>query len=371
MKSRTVLGLALVAALLSVGCANLSSLAGHSPGYSAPRRAPTYALAVTVHGALQPTPQQWASIQAKLADELAWRGAILVTDLALAERIIRLDFTPNPNDPETSGRLTLLGVRLNPYYGYSNRGVLAGAGAWPTYSFSHLMTVHRTGWWGASNFYSGDYYNYYGPWENGYTASVALATAPKPPPAPPQRHARSDRELCPPDALHPSPRLPASHAGLDAARTLHSGSEGATPTYTSPEPARGRWNGERSAWRSEASVRTAGAIGTGGSSSSRGERSGYARSDRSSGWSRSDSSAESSWRSRQDSYTRNDSGASYSSSSQASGTLTASSAHVTPAYTSPSPAYSSSAASSGSLSTGAPPSPSPPAQTTESNTIER
>jgi hypothetical protein len=347
MKRIPSLGLALAVALATVGCSTQSSIRGHSAGYAAPRRAPTYALAVTVHGALQPTPQQWASIQAKIADELYWRGALLVTDLALAERIIRLDFKPNPNDPETSGQLVLLGVRLNPYYGTSNSGILASSASFPSYSFSQLMGLHRGGWWGANNYYSGDYYNFYGPWENGYTASVSVATAPKPPPTPTpsRRHERSDRELCPPDALHPLPRSSPTYVRAEAPATLSSGFASAAPAYTSPEPTRGRWTGERSAWRTEAAARTADALGA---HTARSDRSGFSRAERSASSSSDSGLGGGGWRS------RNDYGASSSGSSSSGGSMSASSSHVSPVYNSPSPSYSSSSSSSssGSLSTG-------------------
>src|SRR5687767_574218 len=73
----------------TVGCASFARKSA-APQY----RPRAFALAVTVNGVLLPTPQQWAAIQAKVADELAAHGWVLVTDLALADSILRIDFTP-------------------------------------------------------------------------------------------------------------------------------------------------------------------------------------------------------------------------------------------------------------------------------------
>lgn len=365
MNRIAILGLASVVVFGTVGCNTQSRIAGHSPGFSAPRAAPTYALAVTVDGGLQPTPRQWAAIQAKVADELSWRGAVLVSDLSLAERIIRLDFRPNPSDPENSGHITVLGVRINPYYGTARSGVLASAySPYSTYgSLSHFSM------WGSSNFYSGDYYNYMGPWENGYTSGGTVTVIPKPTTKPPHRHDRNDREICPPDALHPRPTP--SYASTEV-RSMSSGST-VLPAYTSPEPTRGRWNGERSAWRSEAAAnRPMTTYASSAPTGSRGDR-GYSRSDRTASRSDSSSSDSSWWRSRSsDSYRSSDYSSYSSSSSYSSGSLSASSSHVTPTYTSPEPSYSSSSSSSGSLSTSSSSSSSSSVSTTESsNTAER
>lgn len=245
MKRSTLLGATFLLALATAGCT--SRIAGHSRSFNAPHRAPTYALAVTVHGGLQPTPAQWAAIQAKFAQELSWRGAVLVTDISLADKIIRVDFRPDAIDPENSGHISVLGVRTNPYSGVA-MNTRTGPYS-PGFSFASSFASPRG--WGAADYYSGDYFNYIGPWENGYTSgATTVVTTPTPtPPAtrPPHRHRPGNPELCPPDALHPRPTAP-SFAVREPAPFVNMSP--ATPTPV-PSPGRGRWTGERSAWRSE------------------------------------------------------------------------------------------------------------------------
>jgi hypothetical protein len=337
MQRSALFGLALFFAFGTAGC-NLSRITGHSRGYTAPRAPIAFALAVTVHGGLQPTPAQWATIQAKMADVLATQNAVLVTDISLADRIIRLDFQPNPVNPDHSGHLTLLGVRTNPYYGAA-RSNTASAFV-PAFGFANSFM--RTGWWGSSNYYSGDYFNYMGPWENGYTSGGTVTTIPKPaPPTPHHRH-RGDRELCPPDTLTPG-FTPGYASSARISGTLSAGTM-SSPSYTSPETPR-RWTGEHSAWRPAAggprserayarSENSSGRSGRSYSSSDNGSsRSSYSRSERS--YSRSDSDA--SWRSSRDSgYSP-----SYSDSSSYSSPA--------PVYTSPSPPSNHISESSGTL----------------------
>src|SRR5690349_20733886 len=110
MKRRLFVALLTLLALGSAGCA----LFPRKTVAARPSRPRAFAIAITVNGVLQPTPQQWAAIQAKVVDELAVHGWILVSDLALADDILRIHFTPNPNDPENSGRARLIGIRPNP-----------------------------------------------------------------------------------------------------------------------------------------------------------------------------------------------------------------------------------------------------------------
>lgn len=359
MKSTALLGLAALLALGSAGC-NTNRIASHSPGYRAVPRIPTYALAVTVRGGLQPTPSQWAAIQAKVAEALSLRGAVLVTNIDLADRIIRVDFQPSDYDPENAGHISILGVRTNPYRGLA-RSSNPGGSYFPAFSFASAFPY--SSWWGASNFYSGYYYNYMGPWENGYTYTTIVSTLPKPSVTrPPHRPPSGETDVCPPDTLHPrrGGRDFAASAS-DLPRSLSSGSTH-VPAYTSPEPSasRSRWSGERSAWRSEAlaanqprlsmlpdnarSARTE----RSSEGSSRSSRSSWAdRSDRS--YSRSESSSRSDWS--RPSYTSPSYDSSHSSSSSSS-YMSASSSHLSPSYTSPSPSSdsSSSSSSSGSMS---------------------
>src|SRR4051812_41037602 len=130
--------LLVVAAFGYGGCANASRpSARHSIS-----RPPAYALAVTVNGGVQPTPLQWAAIQEKFAKEFAAQGWVLVTDLALADYIVRIDFTPDPTDPQNSGHAVVVGVRNNP------RNTIASTTSvyrYPT-SFGYMGTFQNTNW---------------------------------------------------------------------------------------------------------------------------------------------------------------------------------------------------------------------------------
>ena len=79
MKRGLLLVLLTVVVFGTAGCAIFARKSA-----AAQYRPRAFALAVTVNGVLLPTPQQWAAIQAKVADELAAHGWVLVTDLALA-----------------------------------------------------------------------------------------------------------------------------------------------------------------------------------------------------------------------------------------------------------------------------------------------
>lgn len=329
------------------GCAGLT----HRPSASfasatAPRPAPTYALAVTVDGALQPTAAQWAAIRAVYASGLAAIGAVLVTDLALADYILRIDFKPDPADPENRGHATLLNVRRNPA---SPAAILAGGIAYEptprrtvarsTYSSFAGFAGFAGGFgaplwsspWNFGGLYSGNY-GYWDAHNSGYTGGGggAVVTPPPPTPQPPKHHHRppGERVDCPPD-LAPRPPVnfarterPAWHderhrryppSGDPAGSGAYAAS-GATTAAATPSRLE-RWFG-RSAAGSERST----------SRSDRTERSAY-RSE--SGYSRRDYSGSS----------RSDSG--HSSASYSS---------PAPVYNSPSPSFSDSSSSSGSLS---------------------
>ena len=153
-----------------------SSIPAHAP------RATTYALAVSVHGGLQPTPGQWAALQAKFAKDLAAAGQILVTDLALADQIIRVDFFPNENDPEDSGRAVIVSIRLNNLRGTSSASSLAYA------SGSRYPTSFGFGGAFLDSFYgfgNSSYYGYGNSYYDGYSYSTPTLNPQKPvPPVP-------------------------------------------------------------------------------------------------------------------------------------------------------------------------------------------
>ena len=107
-------GLLAVSVVGIVGCSNLSTSSRGRVVAAQHHRPVTFALSVTVKGGLQPTPEQWSAIQARISGELLAAGHVLVTDLSIADRIIRVDFRPNPSDPLNSGNAVIVSVRDNP-----------------------------------------------------------------------------------------------------------------------------------------------------------------------------------------------------------------------------------------------------------------
>jgi hypothetical protein len=327
------------------GCAGLN----HRPSVhvaAATPRTPTYALAVTVDGALQPTAAQWAAIRAEYARSLAAIGAVLVTDLALADYILRIDFKPDPADPENRGHATLLNVRRNPA---SSAAILAGGIA---YEPTPRRTVARSAYssfagfagfaggfgsavwpspWNFGGLYSGNY-GYWDARNSGYTGGGggAVVTPSPPTPQPPKHHHRppGERVDCPPD-LAPRPPLafartdrPAWRDELhrryppsgDSTASRSSGYSGAAATAANPSRLE-RWFGRSAAGSDRTTTR-----------SDRTERSAY----------RSESG-----------YARRDySGSSRSESGRSSDTYSS----PAPVYNSPAPSFSDSSSSSGSLS---------------------
>lgn len=345
---RPLFGLALVVIVaLVAGCAN----SARQPYLAATmQRSKSFALAVTVNGGLQPTPMQWAAIQAKFADEFAWRGWILVTDLSLADYIVRVDFTPDAIDPENTGTVAVLGIRNNP------RNVLASmttVSRYPTgygYGYGYAGGFQNALW--APGF-SSMYYGWGDSYDNGYSYSSPTLNPVKPPPAvvkthPPYRHQNPDgTPYCPPDRTdrpHDHKWSRPSHLPGDFAAAL--------PASTAPLPSlassdRGRRWADRSSdgttARTDSSSTSSSGItySRGGSNSSSSDGT-YARTDSNgtrnwSSWrernsqsdsasSRTDSgssSSSSSWRDRSSSgsgstYSRSDSGYSRSGSDSSS-----------------------------------------------------
>lgn len=79
-------------------------------------------VALTVNGGSAPTGQQTQLVLNSIRPELERQGFILVTDLSAADRIIRVDFTPDEFFPEIAGNAVVLGWRVNPavYRGYGS-----------------------------------------------------------------------------------------------------------------------------------------------------------------------------------------------------------------------------------------------------------
>ncbi|MES2693952.1 MAG: hypothetical protein V4773_10800, partial [Verrucomicrobiota bacterium] len=253
MKSSAVLGLATLLALgtFGTGC-SLTRQSSPPSAYQPTRRAKTFALAVTVQGGLQPTPAQWAAIQAKMSADLAARGMILVTDVALADAVIRIDFRPNPLDPEGAGHISVLGIRRNPYAGIASTAFNGPYSSGYANSYSNgFMNPYR---WGSANYFSGDYYTYSGPWENGYTSGWTPRPS-TPPPAPHRPHppgTGGNREHCPPDALYSRPTSLTTYASNGSGSTSSLPTVAVYNSPATPSSSGGRWTGERSAWgRSE------------------------------------------------------------------------------------------------------------------------
>lgn len=310
--------LLLTTLLGAAGCVGTPRIATH-----APRGARTFALAVTVNGSLQPTPAQFAAIQAKAVQQFSPFGYMIVTDLSLAEQILRLDFTPNPNDPENSGRVSILGFRSNPLYATTRSTI---ASPYPT-AFGFAGSYSNTNWWALNHFGYG-YYGYGNSYYDGYSYSSPTLNPVQPPAPPKPTHPpyRHHPPHCPPEPTRHRPP-PIEFAALPTTRFVNypTGTIAAT-TYTAirsgtadrPAPAfTSTWRGERPERPARSGDRTSSRSDTGSSRSG----SSYSRSD--SSYSRSDSS-----------YSRSDSSTLYSGST------------VTNSYTSPSPSYSPSSDSS-------------------------
>lgn len=233
MKRSLLLALIVFLVLGAAGCATFTRKSS-APAQFRPR---AFALAVSVNGGLQPTPQQWATIQAKVAESLAVHGWVLVTDLALADSILRIDFTPGPNDPENSGVVRVIAIRDNPRVSIAST---TSVGRYPT-SFGYLGSFQN-----ATYGYSGFSNNYYYGWANSYydgysygSANLNPSNPPLAPPAkpinPPHRQHPDRRTDCPPIVDHyirPRPHHP---------------SDGSIPSWPGREsPTRGegrRWVG--------------------------------------------------------------------------------------------------------------------------------
>ena len=204
MKRSFIWSLVAVAALAlaGTGCVHPA----RSSNWAAPTGR-TVALAVTVDGGSEPTTGQWAALVKAIEPQLNARGWVLVTDYAAADSILRVDFSPNPNDPENSGRAVTLSFRQNPL-----RSLAANAR-----SNASAFSYTNAGFSSSNNFFGydrydrfyDDYYTYYPPTRN------------TPPPGTKPTHAGHRRDDdCPPGERHTPPR----YAGGD-----HSSSPSSPP----------------------------------------------------------------------------------------------------------------------------------------------
>lgn len=188
MKRSLLFSLATLILVSVTGCANFA----RKPALTT--RGPlVVALAVTVNGSEQPTPSQWAAIVASVRPALEAAGYVFATNLATADRILRIDFTPDPLAPETRGHAVALGWRTNP-----------SAIARTSYTSSPSSFSYVNYGMG----YNNSFYDYY----NGGSQTWTRSSGDKP--APPTHtgpgHHLGRPEDCPPD--HGS-RSPGRYAG--------------------------------------------------------------------------------------------------------------------------------------------------------------
>jgi hypothetical protein len=117
-------------------------------------------VALTVNGGSAPTSQQIQLVLTSIRPELERQGFILVTDLSQADRIIRVDFTPDEFFPEIAGSAIVLGWRVNPatYRNY-------GSGS---YAYQPFMNAYYASTYGYDRY--GYDYNRYD--SRGYTTST-------------------------------------------------------------------------------------------------------------------------------------------------------------------------------------------------------
>lgn len=187
----------LLAAIGSTGCTHTS--ARRPAGVVASPRPVAYALAVSVQGGLQPSPAQWAAIQARFARELAAVGCVLVTDLALADRILRVDFIPSLTHPESSGNVVIVSVRVNPL-----RDLTLGSSLVQSTSYRYPTSF---GFAGAFNAYGGfwndPYYGFGHSYYDGYTYSTPTLNPRKPVPPSTPHHPHHSHRPDRPTPTHP------------------------------------------------------------------------------------------------------------------------------------------------------------------------
>lgn len=160
-------------------------------------RPATYALSISVEGGLPPSPAQWAAIQATFARLLAREGITLVSDLSLADRILRIEFVPDPLDPENRGKAEIVSIRSNPLYGTpaTSTPLVASYGGFP-YAFGW----NSFNWASMYGFGYDSYYGYGNAYYDGYTYATPTLN--------PRRPCVVDGT---PRHRHPEPRTPGDH----------------------------------------------------------------------------------------------------------------------------------------------------------------
>jgi hypothetical protein len=175
-------------------------------------------------------------IQARFSRVLAAKGWVLVNDVSLADHILRVDFTPDPEAPEASGHATVLSIRRNP------RSMVARRGTGPYSNGAFSYSSNFSSGWMSSGFYSNSYYGYGGFYDDGYFGGsgsytpVIFTPTPK---TPPLRHHPGFRDDCPPG------HNPGQFAGHI--------SDPANDRPRPPPSDYGRWSGEPTTARADRS----------------------------------------------------------------------------------------------------------------------
>lgn len=191
--------LAVALTLGSAGCVQTS--APRRPVVEVTRPA-TYALSISVTGGLPPSPGQWAAIQATFARLLAREGITLVSDLSLADRILRIEFVPDLLDPENRGKAEIVSIRSNPLYGTpaTSTPLLSSYGGFPyAFGWNSFYWASRYG------FGYDSYYGFGHAYYDGYTYATPTLNPRRP------RVVDGTHRHRHPESRHSEPRTPGDH----------------------------------------------------------------------------------------------------------------------------------------------------------------
>ncbi|MFM9030489.1 MAG: hypothetical protein ACKOTF_07395 [Opitutaceae bacterium] len=172
---------------------------------------------------------------------------VLVTDVGMADRILRIDFIPDAEDPENRGRAIIVGVRVN-----DQRDVVSPPA--PLIASYHPFP-YPFGWsgYGWNGYYYGfgwdPYYGYGNTYFDGYTYATPTLNPrrPKPPHGsrPPDGLAHHHRHPQPPeDPLRPRRTVPPAE---EPRPPLLAAARGLSPDLSDLRPAGARLRRRRAA----------------------------------------------------------------------------------------------------------------------------
>jgi hypothetical protein len=261
---------AIVTAVLMGGCATTTRFV---PGYGhLPKSAPTYALAVAVHGGVEPTAAQWNAMYARFSQALAARGMLLINDHTRAEHIINLDFLPDPISP-TRGTAMITSIVANPVFGKTAAIARTSSATSFASSRSGSYDPYWQSTYGYDRYnYSGSYYDYANT-SYGYTTPTPSPAPTTPTPATPPAHHRPPHPAdCPPGS--PPYRPPPSFVGhhphppSHAYRPLPASDHTAGSSRVSSSPGSSSDSSSRSAYSSSSDSSSSYSSGSSSSSSS-------------------------------------------------------------------------------------------------------